>query len=244
MEEYVDIKGLKIFTRIKGEGSPFLILHGWGSSVHNWTNMQNVLSEKFKVFILDMPGFGNTTPPDKPWNLDEYLDLILKYCDHYSLNNFYLLGHSFGGRIAIKMAIKYPQIIKRLVLMDAAGIRRKDKTLAFLAGMGIWKGVPGYKTARRVFYRLRGCQDYCNARGTMKDTLNLVVKEDLKERLKEVNVDTLLIWGKYDKATPLADGRIMDKEIKNSKLIIIDSGHSPHLIIPDKVKEILFRELC
>lgn len=243
MEEYADINGLKVFTRIKGEGSPFLILHGWGSSVHNWTNMQDLLSEKFKTYILDMPGFGKTAPPDKSWCLDDYLVLILKYCEHYKLDKFYLLGHSFGGRIAIKMAIQYPHLIKKLILMDSAGIRRQDKLLAFFAGLGFWKGVPGYKTARQVFYKMRGCTDYCGAKGIMKETFKLVVKEDLRKRLNEIKVDTLLIWGKYDKSTPLKDGKIMDQEIENSKLIIINSGHSPHLVIPDKVKEILFKEL-
>jgi len=244
MEEYVEINGLKVFTRIKGEGSPFLILHGWGSSVENWTNMQNILSEKFKVYILDMPGFGKTAPADKAWSLDDYINLILQYCEHYGLKEFYLLGHSFGGRLGIKMGINHSEMIKRLILMDAAGIRRQDRVMAFLAGLGFWRGIPGFKIAKRIFYKLRGCRDYCDAKGVMKNTFTKVVEEDLRNRLKEVGADTLLIWGKYDKSTPLEDARIMNKEIKKSKLIILDSGHSPHLVIPETLRDILFKELC
>jgi pimeloyl-ACP methyl ester carboxylesterase len=244
MEEYINIDGLKVCTRIKGEGSPFLILHGWGSSIKSWITLQDFLSEKFKVYVLDMPGFGNTPPPSEAWDLDNYLDFIIKYCKHYNIDQFYLLGHSFGGRISIKMAISHPEKIKKLILMDAAGIRRTDKVMGLLAGLGYWKGVPGYKTARKVFYKLKGCTDYCDAKGTMKGIFNNVVKEDLRNRLQEVKLSTLLIWGKYDKSTPLEDGKIMDKEIEDTKLIIVDSGHSPHLVMPEQIRDILFKELC
>jgi len=244
MEEYIKIDDLKVFTRIKGEGSPFLILHGWGSSVNSWIKLQDLLSEKFKVYILDMPGFGNTPPPQKAWNLDNYLDLILKYCKHYNIDSFYLLGHSFGGRISIKMAVKHPDKIKKLILMDAAGIRRSKKILSRLAGIGIWKTLPGYKIGRRIIYKLIGSKDYSEARGTMKETFNKVVEEDLINSLERIELETLLIWGKVDDYTPLKDGKLMDQKIKNSKLIIVDSGHSPHLTMPEGIRDILFEELC
>jgi len=111
------------------------------------------------------------------------------------------------------MAVKHPDKIKKLILMDAAGIRRSKKILSRLAGIGIWeKHYPAIKIGRRIIYKLIGSKDYSEARGTMKETFNKVVEEDLINSLERIELETLLIWGKVDDYTPLKDGKINGSE--------------------------------
>ena len=78
-EMVVEINGIKIFVRIKGQGKPFLILHGWGANADSWLKVQNILSKDFQVIVLDLPGFGRSDLPPRVWGLDDYKDFVFKF---------------------------------------------------------------------------------------------------------------------------------------------------------------------
>ena len=126
-EKFLQVNGLKIFTRITGKGDPFLILHGWGASSRSWIKIQEKLSENFKVFSLDFPGFGKSDLPPKEWEVQDYVKLIVEYAEKIGIEKFYLLGHSFGGRVSIKLTSQFPEKINKLILVDAAGIKVKSR---------------------------------------------------------------------------------------------------------------------
>ncbi len=147
-----------------------------------------------------------------------------------------LIGHSFGGRIAIKYAAKYPEKIDKLILTGAAGIKRKltarQKALFIAAKTGktffslpiINKfQKPVYNTFSKIAQSRK--KDYYQASSRMKEIMKNVLAEDLTEYLDKIKNPTLLVWGREDKTTPLADGEIMNGKIENSKLVVIDDAN-------------------
>ena len=127
------INGLKINYRIIGEGKPFLILHGWGSQSAKWQKVGELLTSKgLKVIIPDLPGFGESEKPKTVWNLDDYCNFVREFIDFLNLDKFYLLGHSFGGALAVKCSLRFPEKIDKLFLVGAACVRRKSFKVKFL----------------------------------------------------------------------------------------------------------------
>ncbi|MCK4592145.1 alpha/beta hydrolase [Candidatus Parcubacteria bacterium] len=145
-----------------------------------------------------------------------------------------LIGHSFGGRIAIKYAVKCPEKIDKLILTGAAGIKRKltvkQKIFFILAKIGkkifslpLINNLEKY--AQKILYKATKEKDYYQASPRMKEVMKNVLDEDLTDYLDKIKNHTLLVWGKEDKTTPLADGKIMNEKIENSKLIVVDDAN-------------------
>ncbi len=246
IEKNIEINGIKTFTRIAGEGSPFLILHGWGRGLISWIEIQDKLSKYFKVIALDLPGFGKSDMPPKGWEVGDYTRFVLEFVKELNIDKFYLLGHSFGGSIAIKLAVQSPEKIQRLILVDSAG-RRPRKSFSkkiltpTLSIFKIFSLLPGYQLLRKSFYKfILRTTDYLKAEGVMKETFKKVIAEDLSYLWGKINLPTLIIWGKKDKATPLRDAYSINANVKNSILKIFNCGHCPHHEVPDLlVKTIL-----
>jgi len=245
-EKFIQVGNLKIFTRIAGEGNPFLILHGWGASIESWDKVQKKLSENFQVFVLDFPGFGKSDLPLDAWEVQDYVKFILDFSQRLGLEKFYLLGHSFGGRVAIKFAAQFPQRIQKLILVDSAGIKLKKgyikKIVAGIASvLSIFKIIPGFQIGRKFFYRfILRKTDYLKAIGIMKEVFKKVVAEDLTHYLEKIITPTLIVWGNRDKITPIKGAYLMREKIKISELEVLNCAHCPHLDAPtDLVKLIL-----
>lgn len=249
-EKIIKINGIKTFIRIKGEGEPLLILHGWGARSESWLRVQDILSKDFLVIVPDLPGFGKSDLPPKAWNLECYVEFIFALLRELNLQKFYLLGHSFGGNIAIKIAAIQPDKIKKLILVDAAAVRRPKsifkRILGFFAGIiSLFSFLPGYKFLRKCFYRIvLRKTDYLQAAGIMKEVFKRVVSEDVRYYCSKIDVPTLIIWGKKDKITPLKEGLLINKLVPNSKIEIIDgAGHAPNLSHPEILAQIIKENL-
>lgn len=196
-----------------------VILPGWGSDLTPWQPVKKLLSAgDFKVFLPLLPD-------DQPRNTNDYSLWLKKYTQ--SLNSFILVGHSFGGQIAINFTAKYPQKVKKLVLINSAGIRRKFtlKRLIFWPIAKLGKSfLPD--SLKQFGYRLLKATDYFAASPIMKQTLTLVIRDNQETNLVKITCPTLIIWGKQDRLTPVADGRLMHKLIKNSQLkVLVDARH-------------------
>jgi pimeloyl-ACP methyl ester carboxylesterase len=179
-EEEIIINGLRINYKIAGEGPAILVLHGWGGSSDSWVEVQQILANRgYQVIVPDFPGFGKSLTPLRPWDLTDYTNWLMDFINYQKLEKFYLLAHSFGGRIAIKFAIRYPEKIKSLILCDSAGIRPKPglktKIIFWLAKIGNAIFAPKHlirlkDAARNLFYVFLRNKDYVKANGTMKET--------------------------------------------------------------------------
>lgn len=212
------------FYQLGRKGSLIVLLHGWGASKEKLLPLGKALSRKeWQVLIPDLPGFGKSDSPPKPWKVDDYADFILEVINKlYGKKKVYLFGHSFGGRIAIKAASLYPNKIAGIILCGSAGISRGNllKRIFFLIPAKIGKVIfPKSKRYRQLIYKLAREHDYEEAEGVMRETLKLVIREDLKPLLPKVKIPTLILWGEEDKITKYADAKMIKSKIKHSKLI-------------------------
>ncbi len=251
LEEKVSINGLEVYYKIHSpliwkKGCSVLILHGWGGSSGSWVKVQRILAKKgYQVAVLDFPGFGRTKTPPFPWGLAEYSDFILKFAEEIGFKKFFLVGHSFGGRIAVKFTVNHPEMVERLILCDSAGIIPKmglTTRLTFIIariGNAIFtpKILRRFRDgARNVFYIFLRHKDYVKAEGTMKEVMKKVIYEDLLPELSQIKVKTLLVWGEADRLVPLKYGRIFNEKIAGSELVVLPKiGHSPNLEVPNEL---------
>lgn len=248
MEKTVFVDNLKINLKVVGQGEPILILHGWGSSIKSWLKVQEFLAEKgFKVIVPDLPGFGESSVPEKAWTVVDYKNFIIRLIKEMGLNQFSLLGHSFGGRISIKLAQKHPEKIKSLILCNSSGIKleldQKTKMIYSFSRLGntlFSKRLFSRfrKLAKKIFYFFLRHKDYVKANKIMRKTLKSVISEDLLPELSQIKARTLIVWGEKDDMVPLKAAYIFKEKIPNSELKIFPNvKHSPHKQIPEKLAE-------
>lgn len=221
-----------------------LILHGWGASSQSWAKIQELLESRgCKVLVPDLPGFGENPAPSQAWSVDDYVAWLSDFCEKQNLSQFFLLGHSFGGSLAIKFSLKYPEKIRKLILVDSAGIRRtriKKEILKKIAHiLNRFSFLPFYSLIRKIAYKtIFRKSDYLLTEGVMKETYLKIIKEDLSDSLSNVSVPTLLIWGKKDKITPLQHAYLMKEKIIGATLEIIPNvKHNPHAEAPEILVE-------
>ena len=228
--------GGKIAYSEYGSGEELLvILHGWGCNKEMFAPIAEHLSKKYTVVVPDLPGFGESTEPPHPFTVGDYTDMIIDFIKCFGFKKVSLMGHSYGGRIIIKMfsSGSLPFEISRVCLVDAAGIKPK-KTLGQKLSLLCYKGgrrvlsLPPFKQlfpdAIERWRKKRGSADFNNASEIMKKTLVLSVNEDLTKCLKNITAPTLLFWGDKDDATPLSDAKIMEKNIPDAGLVVLEGG--------------------
>ncbi len=230
----ITINGIKTNCQVFGEGKPFLILHGWGSNSERWQEVAEIISQKgFKVMVPDLPGFGTSDPLPGPWNTNKYVAWIEEFIKNYSefRSGFYLLGHSFGGALASKLAVKHSQEIKGLFLVSAACVRKKTAKKGMFAKISkvvkLFNFLPYYNFLRKAVYKfIIKKSDYVYVKGVMRETYLNIIAEDLSFHLPFVKVPTTIIWGDKDEFTSIEDGRFINRQIKKSKLVVIpEAGH-------------------
>ncbi|MCX6790810.1 MAG: alpha/beta hydrolase [Candidatus Gribaldobacteria bacterium] len=218
----------------EGGGVPLVFLHGWRSNGLAWQKIASQLAlGPFSVYLLDLPGFGESPLPKRDFYVQDYTDLITAFIEKLNLKKVILIGHSFGGRIATKLAAQNPSLIEKLVLVDSAGLikprsRGVLKTLTtIIAKLAKPLFSPKFMKAWRTkIYQKLGAEDYA-VFGQLKQTFLNVIKEDLGSSFAQVTSPTLIIWGENDKTTPLTDAKIMNGLIKNSQLVVLkEAGHS------------------
>lgn len=209
-----------------------LCLHGWGGSKESFTELRACLEGSgIEVLTPDLPGFGNEPEPLKPWTVDDYADWVEQWTENkiqdprYKIQGIHLLGHSHGGRIAIKLANRQSPI-SHLFLCASAGIphlsfKKSFGKLMARIGNALCK-IPLLKffakPARTLLYKILRVHDYERASPVMKETMKLVTAEDLTPLLSTIAIPTDLFWGEEDTMTPIADGKLMHEKIRDSIL--------------------------
>ena len=228
--------GVKVAYNLFGEGDELLVIfHGWGCNKELFTPIAEHLAKKYTVAVCDMPGFGESPEPPHPFTVRDYADLYVGFIKSLGFETVSLMGHSYGGRIIIKMFScgMLPFGIKRVCLVDAAGIKPR-KTLGQKFSLLCYKGgrrILSLPPLKKLFpdaidnwRKKRGSADFNNASEIMKKTLVLAVNEDLTNCLKNINCPTLLFWGDKDDATPISDAKTMEKKIPDAGLVILEGG--------------------
>ena len=234
----ITIDGLKIAYKFTGEGDETaVILQGWGTTYPLYDVVAKALQPKYRVLQFDLPGFGSSQEPPESWTVDQFTDFFIKLMEALEIKKAVLIGHSYGGRMIIKMAARdnLPFEIDRIVLIDSAGVmpKRSFKQKVKIFRYKILKKILNFKPVYMMFSELielwkstQGSEDYRNATPIMKGCLVKAVNEDLTHLFEKNKYDTLLIWGDRDDATPLSDAKTMEKFMPSAGLAVIPgTGH-------------------
>ncbi|MFI3332347.1 MAG: alpha/beta hydrolase [Rikenellaceae bacterium] len=231
-------KGLNINIDLRGEGAEdsdgaILLLHGWGCDNNIFDSCRGYLAQKYRLYTFDLPGFGASSEPNSVWGTQDYVDMLRVFIIDNSIVKPILMGHSFGGRVSILYASQFE--VSKIILIDAAGVvpRRSMnyylKVYTFKFIRTICQALLPKTTAQRVIDKWRGnagSSDYNNASPMMRAILSKVVNEDLKGDMPNILAPTLIFWGDKDTATPISDGRIMEKLIPDAGLVVASgAGH-------------------
>lgn len=206
----------------EGKGKDILLLHGWGQNIEMMLPLGNQFKNKFRITILDLPGFGKSEEPQEEWDIHTYTNIIRQFIQELKIVNPILIGHSFGGRIAIDYTAHNK--VNKLVLFGSPCIRDKDKLTYKEQALKTIAKIPGIKKIADEAKKYIGSPDYRQASPMMRKILVNVINEDLFVAAKKINVPTLLIWGTEDQASPIEEAIELEKIIQDSALIKIDGG--------------------
>ncbi len=246
---HITVNGIETYYDIVGDkGDHVLMLPGWSAKKELYRCVADTLSSGYRVILVDLPGFTGQTPePSDAWDVDGFADFVIDFIKALGISSLSVIGHSFGGRIIIKMMNKpsLPFEVKKLVLIDAAGIRHQPSKKA-LQKQKLFKIAKKFMSEKQQekYRKTHGSADYRNASPLMRMCLVKAVNEDLTELIPNIKAETLLIWGTNDTATPISDGEAMEKMIEGSGLVRLEgAGHFSFLdspVIFDRVMKSYF----
>lgn len=227
--------GLRIEYTEKGEGTPVLLLHGWGADYSTFNGIFSALSDRCRLVAVNFPGCGGSETMKSPWRLEDYCDFVLEFMRVIGLERPIMIGHSHGGRVIMKMAAEHMVNPPKIVLLDAAGLipqksfkqrfrARSFKAIKRLLTLPLINGhTEGLLEKARRHY---GSADYNAAPEVLRKTMVSLVNTDLRGIISAITCPTLLIWGENDTATPLSDARIIESLIPDCGLCVIKgTGH-------------------
>lgn len=258
--------GINWYYKTKGSKVAFLLLHGWSFDSQIWVKQFDGFCSNYNVISLDLPGHGRT---DYKKDIDIIADLY-QITQRLKLDKLNLMGHSFGGLLALRFAYLYPELTRRLVLVSTSakfvksddykqGLDKKEviKLREFLA--------KDYPNILSVFMRWLFSKEERNAENfreiqdalikreilpkkeALEELLSFIENEDLREELKKINVATLIISGTDDPICPAVSAEYLLDKIKGSKMKLFENcGHLPFLTQPQRfntlVEEFLVSE--
>lgn len=226
-------------------------LHGWGGSKESFAELREALKDDpVEILTPDLPGFGVEPEPDQAWTNDDYAEWVLEWLrrnekEDMKNGTLFVLGHSHGGRIAIKLVAGGRISPAHLYLCASAGIRH-PRHLKRIAGLLLAKtgkfflSIPGMKKMRpfgkKLLYKLVRVHDYEKASPVMRDTLINVTRENLLPLLRAIHCPTDIFWGKNDRQTPVKDAFLIHKKIIGSRLHLYEGVR--HGVHRDRARDI------
>ncbi len=209
------------------DSKTILLLHGWGQNIEMMEPLGNPFSDRYRIVIPDLPGFGKSEEPKEDWGPDDYVKCLEDFSKKLNIKEPIVIGHSFGGRLAILYASRNKAY--RLILFGSP-VRPEASTkslkVRFLKKV---KSLPGMEGLAEKAKKYIGSRDYKAASPVMRKTLVNTVNRDLTEDSKKIEAPTLMIWGDYDTEASIDDAHLLEKTIKDSALIVLPGTHYAYL---------------
>lgn len=243
----IKVGGLDIHYLCGGYGDPLLVIHGGTDGARAWTKNMEELSGNYTVYVPDLPGFGHSQPIDGDYYIPELVEFVDEFSHNMGLKSFHLMGHSLGGGIALSYALKFPHKIKKLVLVSSMCLGREialwvrilsvppicrpigKATLAILRGVK-WVADLLLAPAKFVYPLSRSSIRLGSSLTTIKAQTTVLVN-----RLSEIMVPTLVIWGAKDPIVPVKQAYAAAKLIPDCQVKVFeDCGHS---VYRQKIRE-------
>lgn len=219
------IKDIDINYVQYGTGKDVVLLHGWGQNIQMMDPLGKLL-KNCRITILDLPGFGSSMEPSFAYNISDYASLLHEFLKELKIDDPILIGHSFGGRIAIYYASTYP--VSKLVLFGSPFIKRENDSLKLKVFKSL-KKIKFLNNLAEVMKNHLGSEDYKNASGVMRQILVNTVNTDLSSNASKITCPTLLIWGNNDEAVPVSEAKKLESLIDDSALIVLNGTHYCYL---------------
>ena len=216
-----------------------VFLHGWGSNSPLWFNSTLPLTQQgYDLIFIDLPGFGKSAVPKSAFHLQNYADMVVGFMKKLDIQKPILVGHSFGGKTAVRVASKNTQLLAGIVLVDSSGL--PHTSLATQTKIKIVKTVkpimdlPFMHGIRNSLLRFSGSDDYI-ANPELKETFINVIREHIEFELPLLTDKTLIVWGGDDdnSYTPVSDVTVFHRLIPGAEAHIIqNAGHYCFLDCP------------
>jgi pimeloyl-ACP methyl ester carboxylesterase len=259
------VRGARVNYAEMGEGPPLIFIHGLSGCWQNWLENIPHMARRHRVVALDLPGFGESELPHEEISIPGYGRFVDAFLGEIGVERAALVGNSMGGFIAAETAISHPSRVAKLVLVSAAGLKRTSNwqldtlertarlahpaTAAVLARREFLIKRP--KLRRRVLYgivrypeRIEPELVYEVASGAGKpgflDALKAISNYDFRERLPEISVPTLIIWGRDDRIVPVSGAYEYERLIPDSRRVIFEAtGHMAMLERPARFNQLV-----
>jgi len=236
----------RVFGEVADGPGPLVVgLHGWG---RDRRDLQSAL-RTYRNLLLDMPGFGLSPPPAEAWGAADYASCIAAVLDeHGAAEPAVIVGHSFGGRVAVCLAASRADLARGLVLCGVPLVRLNGAAKpAVIYRLARQAHRAGLLSDRRfdALRRARSSDDYNAASGVMRKVLVRVVNESYEEQLRAVTCPVALLWGSADQAVPAsmierARGLL---SVPAATDIVDGAGHDVHLQAPDRLRAMVDKVL-
>jgi len=250
---FVDVDGVRTRYITQGEGHETIVfIHGFSSSLYTWRACLEAIAKHYRVYALDLKGFGFSEKPPSEYTTDEYAEFVVHFMDAVGLKTATLCGNSMGGQIAWRIALQYPDRVDKLILVDAGGYPSSRRGLPFFVKLaklpGIGEALGAFTSRDRIRSSVESAY-YDDSKVTQQtvDAYYYSLKTEgamhavlarlrgswseqkaWVPRIPELKVPTLIIWGENDTWIPLEDGERFHKDIPGSKLVVLrDCGHVP-----------------
>jgi len=263
-EFFTEIWGHRIrYIKSKDGGNPIAVLfiHGLGSAADRWMDLPEAISLYFGAYALDLIGFGKSDKPTSlSYNILEFVEFLREFIrkELIEYGEIILVGHSLGGYIACEFVIKYPTLVRKLVLVDSSGML--DKPTPLLAEYLDVAMNPSYDRVMSVFRKMLGnplfvsplvAEIFINnisnepAKNAFRMTLENSANTQIRpERLQKIKIPTLMIWGVEDRVIQMEHAEIFRKNIVSSKFVKIERAcHVTFVEKPSVVFDLISRFL-
>ena len=223
----IKVKNVNVNYIQYGEGKDIVLLHGWGQNIEMMKPIGDNFCDRFRITIIDFPGFGKSEEPDYDWSISDYSLMLEELIKKLDIKKPIVMGHSFGGRVAIRYSANNP--IEKLVLFGSPCIRIQEKLPLYVVVLKKLKQLPGLNSFGEYMKKYIGSRDYKAASPLMRKVLVNTVNEDLSSYARNIEEPTLLIWGDRDTEAPLNDARQLEKIMIDAALIILPGSHYAYL---------------
>ncbi len=253
--QFLAVAGMPVHLRDVGprdDPHPVILLHGTSASLHTWEGWVPELSRTRRVISLDLPGFGLTGPfPDDDYDIARYAQFMGQVMDALDLPSSVIAGNSFGGQVALEVALTQPERVHQLVLVDALAYPRSAESVPLAFVLAATPGVN--RILKYILPRAtveQGLRDVygdpelvtpalvdryyeitlrAGNRAALPKRIRHMPDEASAARLVQITQPTLILWGGRDRLIPLANGERLHRDIAGSQLVVFpDLGHVPH----------------
>jgi pimeloyl-ACP methyl ester carboxylesterase len=219
---YVRVGQHSIYYEARGSGDPLLLIHGLSGSGRWWARNVDSLSERHRVYVVDLAGFGRSRSAPRI-RLHDTAAFLRRWMDAVQIERASIVGHSMGGAIAATLAADHPDRVDRLIAVNAAALmaNRRDLVFRFGSGRVIASLSPSFLPVLMADSLRAGPFSLL---GAARDVLNA----DLRTKLGQISVPTLVVWGANDRLLPVTLGQQLSQAIPDARLTVIPrAGHNP-----------------